>query len=186
MSDHDEQTVVRGLEALKQESRDLEAPLSVEQELLRVFRSRWRPARNRSRLWIPAAAAAALAVGFWFGLRPAPIEPLPGLEATLRFSPPVAHIPINRTPAVRRVPRPPKPVLAGQRRLPEAATDFIPMYPALPHVPDETVQVVRISLPRSEMLRFGLPVGPGPQGARVKADVLLSEDGIARAIRFVR
>jgi hypothetical protein len=46
--------------------------------------------------------------------------------------------------------------------------------------------VVRVELPRSAMASFGLPVNFERAGGRVKADVLLGDDGIARAIRFVR
>jgi len=45
---------------------------------------------------------------------------------------------------------------------------------------------VRVELPRSALASFGMPVGAEPAGGRVKADVLLGEDGVARAIRFIR
>ena len=47
-------------------------------------------------------------------------------------------------------------------------------------------RVVRVQLPRSALARFGLPVNAERAGEPVKADVLLGEDGTARAIRFVR
>jgi hypothetical protein len=40
-------------------------------------------------------------------------------------------------------------------------------------------------MPRSEMTRFGLPIAMEPGPERVMADVVLGEDGVARAIRFV-
>src|SRR5215813_12286713 len=46
-------------------------------------------------------------------------------------------------------------------------------------------QLVRVELPRSALMRFGLPVNTDRAGERVKADVLVGADGIARAIRFV-
>ena len=67
----------------------------------------------------------------------------------------------------------------------EVATDYIPVVFGPPLEADEFSQVIRISVPRSEMARYGLPVDGGP-AARVKADVVLGEDGIARAIRFVQ
>jgi hypothetical protein len=45
---------------------------------------------------------------------------------------------------------------------------------------------VRVELPRSALSSFGIPVNADHAGGRVKADVLLGEDGTARAIRFVR
>jgi hypothetical protein len=50
----------------------------------------------------------------------------------------------------------------------------------------DDVQVVRVELPRSALQSFGLPVNAERAGERVKADVLLGHDGVARAIRFVR
>jgi hypothetical protein len=46
--------------------------------------------------------------------------------------------------------------------------------------------VVRVELPRNALASFGLPVNADRAEARVKADVLMGEDGMARAIRFVR
>jgi hypothetical protein len=42
-----------------------------------------------------------------------------------------------------------------------------------------------VELPRSALLSFGLPVDPDRASERVKADVLVGGDGVARAIRFV-
>ena len=68
---------------------------------------------------------------------------------------------------------------------PEIASAYMPVGFTRPLYPGEFVQVVRISVPRIEMARFGLPVFEGRASARVQADVVLGEDGIARAIRFV-
>ncbi|HZI19693.1 MAG TPA: hypothetical protein VEY09_13975 [Pyrinomonadaceae bacterium] len=67
----------------------------------------------------------------------------------------------------------------------EYATDFIPL-PGGQAGPVVAGQLVRVELPRSALSRFGLPVTAESTGERVKADVLLGEDGMARAIRFVR
>ncbi len=47
-------------------------------------------------------------------------------------------------------------------------------------------QLVRVELPRSALAAFGLPVNHERADERIKADVLMGDDGIARAIRFVR
>ncbi len=63
-------------------------------------------------------------------------------------------------------------------------TDFFPLSRrALDH--DEPAQVVRIRLPRREMRRFGLPVTEEFERSPVEADVVVGQDGIARAVRFV-
>jgi hypothetical protein len=68
----------------------------------------------------------------------------------------------------------------------EVATDFL----AVPYAPAFTQydsgQVVRVHLPRSSLGTFGLPFDENRAAERIKADVLLGEDGIARAVRFVR
>lgn len=83
----------------------------------------------------------------------------------------------------------PRPALArpsGEVRAQEIATEFIPLTQGAPYQPAEGSHLVRVELPRSALASFGLPVGAESPGGRVKADVLLGEDGIARAIRFVR
>ena len=68
----------------------------------------------------------------------------------------------------------------------EIATDYIPIGYGMPLSPDEFAQIIRVSVPRSEMVQFGLPVRPDAGPGRVTADVVLGEDGVARAIRFVQ
>jgi hypothetical protein len=68
----------------------------------------------------------------------------------------------------------------------EIATEFLPLtYDGNLSQLDDG-QVVRVELPRSALQSFGLPVNAERVGERVKADVLLGHDGVARAIRFVR
>jgi hypothetical protein len=66
------------------------------------------------------------------------------------------------------------------------ATEFIPLLQGGQFAPAEGGHLVRVEMPRSALASFGLPVNAEAAGGRVKADVLLGEDGIARAIRFVR
>lgn len=67
----------------------------------------------------------------------------------------------------------------------EITTEFLPLtYGGLSQVDDG--QMVRVELPRSALQSLGLPVNVERAGGRVKADVLLGHDGVARAIRFVR
>jgi hypothetical protein len=47
-------------------------------------------------------------------------------------------------------------------------------------------QVMRVELPRSALISFGLPMDMERATERVKADVVVGNDGLARAIRFVR
>ena len=68
----------------------------------------------------------------------------------------------------------------------EIATDFIPLsYMNVVSLQDGG-QIVRVELPRSALVKFGLPVNMDRYNERVKADVLLGVDGLAHAIRFVQ
>jgi hypothetical protein len=66
----------------------------------------------------------------------------------------------------------------------EIATDFILL--TYDGEVGSEAQLVRMELPRSAMASFGLPVNMDRADQRVKADVLLGADGLARAIRFVQ
>lgn len=68
----------------------------------------------------------------------------------------------------------------------EVATEFIPLMQGAQYASAEEGHLVRVELPRTALASFGLPVNAEASGGRVKADVLLGEDGVARAIRFVR
>jgi hypothetical protein len=68
----------------------------------------------------------------------------------------------------------------------EITTDFMPISYGSNLSQLDDGQVVRVELPRSALQSFGLPVNAERAGERVKADVLLGHDGVARAIRFVR
>ena len=68
----------------------------------------------------------------------------------------------------------------------EVATDFMP----IGYVSSASLQdggsVVRVELPRSTIVSMGFAVNMDRYGERVKADVLLGPEGLARAIRFVQ
>lgn len=68
----------------------------------------------------------------------------------------------------------------------EVTTQFIALGYVAPANLQDGGQIVRVELPRSAMASFGLPVNMDRFGERVKADVLVSADGFARAIRFVQ
>lgn len=68
----------------------------------------------------------------------------------------------------------------------ERLTDFMPLVAGAPAPPLESGQLVRVELPRSALASLGLPVNVEREHELVKADVLLGNDGLARAIRFVR
>jgi len=77
---------------------------------------------------------------------------------------------------------------AGGARAFEVVTDFMP----LPYsgVPVSDAQIVRLAVPRSALASFGLAPpdasAVSASGDTVLADVVVGDDGLARAVRFVR
>ena len=68
----------------------------------------------------------------------------------------------------------------------EVTTEFLPLTQGFDSEPLESGQLIRVQMPRTALASFGLPVNLERANIPVKADVLLAEDGSARAIRFVR
>ena len=130
-------------------------------------------------------------------LPPAIATPAVNGEARDRVEDQVAAAP--RAANARRVPharpaavyqnaggRAAQPAPAAGAGVEEIATDFIPLTQDARLAAAEGGQVVRVELPRTALQRFGLPMNVELTGGRVKADVMLGYDGVARAIRFVR
>jgi len=68
----------------------------------------------------------------------------------------------------------------------EYTTDFFPLSYGDDQKPMESGEVIRVQMPRSALITLGLPVNIERADVPVKADLLVGEDGLARAIRFVR
>ena len=82
-----------------------------------------------------------------------------------------------------------RPAIRRPRRRPveaEIATEFLPVAVDDGWTPLDGGRLVRVKLPRSALGVFGLPVDVERGPERVQADVMLSNDGVLRAIRFVR
>ena len=76
--------------------------------------------------------------------------------------------------------------VAGDSRGGEIATEFFPVgYGSTLNLQDGG-QLVRVELPRLALARFGLQANVNRANEKVKADVLVGVDGLARAIRFVQ
>jgi len=65
----------------------------------------------------------------------------------------------------------------------EVTTDFIPL--SYDPVPAGTTSLVRVQMPRTALSAFGLPVNEDRMEDLVEADLLLDENGLTRAVRFV-
>jgi hypothetical protein len=77
-------------------------------------------------------------------------------------------------------------VSATTNEVKEITTAFVPLgYGSALDLQDGG-QMVRVELPRSALARFGLPMNMNRANEKIKADVLVGTDGLARAIRFVQ
>lgn len=74
---------------------------------------------------------------------------------------------------------PPKPAPPST---PDAA-QFLPIPYTVPLVPEERTTVLRMEIPVSALIAAGFQMPATDPGATVQADVLVSQDGRARAIR---
>ena len=80
----------------------------------------------------------------------------------------------------------PNQAVAGSAIQPrEVFTDFLPIPGADLVSPYDSGRMVRVRLPRSVLPTFGLPSMEDRGRPFVNADVVLGEDGAARAVRFV-
>ena len=158
------------LKALADSDREREAPAAVELRLRSAFRRKY--ARPK---WPYFAMAAAAAVALFFIVRPKPPVP-PQVIAGVAVKPSIPEI-AEVQPVVRKVTR--------RRPQPrEVTTEFYPLIEDAP--PFERGELLRVSLPASAMRSVGLPVNEDRLGETVQADVLVGQEGLARAIRFVR
>ena len=67
----------------------------------------------------------------------------------------------------------------------ELVTEFFPL--GYSNVPARGGYVVRMQVPRSALASFGItPIGSDVSPSGVLADVVIGDDGLARAVRFVR
>jgi hypothetical protein len=80
--------------------------------------------------------------------------------------------------------RSPAPRPSAHVQAPAAATDFIPWPGAAELPPLESGELVRVDLPVSILPALGIAPPAAPAGS-VTADVVVGQDGLARAVRLV-
>ena len=180
-----ERRLTEGLLAWSAASMEEQAPPRVEERLLEAFRRQPAPARH-SWGWLKIAAAGSIAAAILLIKLPAPplpvvrpLPPAPAPVAVVQAPAPVEAIAITKGRQVNRLPhRRPAPA--------EIVTEFLPVTQDDGWTPLDGGRLVRVKLPRSALGVFGLPVDEERAPERVQADVMLSNDGVLRAIRFVR
>jgi len=204
-----------GLWALAEASGSAQAPPSVEKALLEAFRRERRPLRSASTpprwevarwamsRWVLATGAAVVLVLIVLGVRSWQAHRLVlegqhgrSLVASARNAgvaeketvtsatalPDEGQVATNEgvphaVPAVRDV---------GAEQASELTADFVPLGGVLDPLDFEQAEVVRVSLPGSALADVGLLFNDDAEATTITAEVLIAEDGTARAIRIPR
>jgi hypothetical protein len=147
-------------------------------ELGHLFEEPVRPAATRYSRWFALAGLAAASVALAIWLRPAPASIPPPLARAVPTKP--IEVPLIAAPparlATRRAPRP-EPQIQIAPFVAIAETEMLPE-PRL-------YQVVRVSVDEERLVGLGLRDARLRPGTKVAAQVLLGDDGIARAIRVL-
>ncbi|HSP67393.1 MAG TPA: hypothetical protein VLN48_06680 [Bryobacteraceae bacterium] len=182
-----EEFIAAALRALAEHDAELEAPLRVEDRVRKRFRRRHARRRWSSLAALGLTAAAAVTVFFASSEsreRPKPAPPALVRPQVVAAAPAPAPAPV-RAPAKIVAPAAPRvrPVRPVKRQPREVVTEFFPLLDVAP--PFERGELLRVTVPASTMRKVGLPVNENRLYDRVYADVLVGNEGLARAIRFV-
>jgi hypothetical protein len=156
------------LKALAESDRELQAPEVVELRLRSAFRRKYARAK-----WPYFATAAAAAIALFFIIETRPEAQVMKIAVV---TPPVVNVPVAKVT--------PRKVVHRKPPVREVVTEFFPLMEDPP--PFERGELLRVSLPASAMRGVGLPVNEERLTDTVQADVLVGQEGLARAIRFVR
>ena len=201
----DEEILTSGLKLLAEDMASLDAPPEIEQHLRETFRARavvvpMPVARRYTGYWVASIAAMILIVISVVALRsrtdpPKPMNAQQTEQPRIKEEPPVAEEqkvePQQLKEAIVQKPRRQTVRRSANREIAnhvnrEIATDFMPLGYYNPATLQDGGQIIRVELPRSALVNFGLPVNMDRYHEKVKADVLLGVDGLAHAIRFVQ
>jgi hypothetical protein len=210
-----EERLTQGLRSVVDEMSVVVAPASVESKLLQAFRDRPVAVpvvvnHGHRRYWVAAAAAVLLIVFGAMAMRwRANVSTPPPLQATnepkqVKDDTAPSPTPINVSGkdepqkkmivpkrhrnefTARNESRRSRPAERPVANHAEVTTEFIPVgYLSVANF-QEGGQIVRVEVPRSRLVSFGVPVNMERSHEKVKADVLVGVDGLARAIRFVQ
>lgn len=186
---------------LRKAMQEVQPPSELQLKALELYRMQHSAANRRSN-WLYAiamAAAAIICIAVYLGTRPESkpgpiVAKAPEAPVTIASAVAPAPAPTSVTPpvpaavAARRAR--PRKVQRGSEPRPESpvtevATDFLPLPYAPPLARGEAATVIRVGLPQSAVRQFGLPVSYERNMQRVPADIVLGQDGVARAVRFV-
>jgi hypothetical protein len=193
MQGRDEEQVRQALAALRRSMEPVQAPPELEARLLAAYRRRRRPPWwKRARVYGAVAATLLLgAAGWtWSVWR----QPLPRLAG---YPPVRAPLPPERQPSAPHGERPAARLSAARKPAKPVRWQDAPPAPVREEVATEFLLVqdggafergrlIRVRVPRPALANFGLPFDEDRAAESVHADVLVGEDGLIRAVRFVQ
>lgn len=207
----DQQTLSAAVRATAKSIRHEEASASVEHSLRTAFRKQASAATANgsvpahTRQWPQRALAAAAAVlllallagAVWQWSRADRKQKLATAHPTPSAPKERGKLPERLFPAdqpgrdvVKQLAREPRRrrhlVRQGAAIGEENITDFISLASASELTPLESGQVLRVELSTSTLISMGLPIPAEDMSKPVLADLLVGQDGLARAIRFVQ
>ncbi len=185
------------LAELAREHREIEAPAFLERRLVEATQSRKRTSFSvpRVQAWavgLGLAAAALCAVGVYFHRPGRHIDaPTPLVSSSntpvSKPLPAVSSSPIGpQAPVVRRArvtAHPKSPVSDSSSGLPDSFL-ALPSSEGLP--PPSSASLVRLRIEKNGLRQYGLDVSPTLAQKTILAEFLVGEDGLPRAVRFVR
>jgi hypothetical protein len=171
--------------------------------IVRAAGSSISPGARPSLRWTLTAAAivllAALATLLWLPKHSQ--EPTQIAPAIPQIVPPPTGVqpdaPLSKDKRERKLVVKLSPAAAGPRRTShrqrrsgvdaaEVATEFLPLTFTADSTAPESGHVVRVKIPRSALIAFGLPMNVERASELIMADVVIGDDGLARAIRFIQ
>jgi hypothetical protein len=170
------------LRALADADTHAEASPEIEIRLRKKFRS-WKHRRVIRQAVVVGAAAAVIILSFTLTNLRYSTGPVNALLPRM----PVATSPnvsVSGEPVEEQALSVRKPIAPGVPSPEEIVTEFFPLMDPAP--PFGRGQLLRVELPASAMEMVGLPVREDYLEYPVQADVLVGEDGLLRAIRFVK
>lgn len=195
----EERALLAGVRAVVGELAELEAPARIEAALLTAFREQVTAAApvvipmpvntTRWTSWQRGAIAAGI-----LALVSVPVIFLQRSDVrNQRETPLQVPLAIDRDHPIAQQPVAPRPRHRVRHQAhgnnsddAEVVTEFFPLREGEDITAFESGRLLRVELPGSALSEVGLSVQPETLDTPVKADVMLGDDGLARAIRFVR
>jgi len=172
------------------------AQLAAEPELKPGFFDRLFGGRQFMR-WAMAATAMVAMIAIAVATRwPGPTPQPPAFAIALTQDGLKAPTPVTAAEITRRTKEPAASVTGGKaaaslrprinKREQEVTTEYMPLTYATYTDEADSGHVVRVQVPRAALLALGVRMSGEPSAELVKADVIVGDDGLARAIRLVR